>query len=187
MISKTTTAIDLIVNEISSFIDPYRKKYSYSKYGWMPPHITLLFPFKHPDDLTKEIIENLKSHFSNIEPFYYKFYKVNYFPEVAYLSPSPDKAFIDIMKGVMRLFPDCKPYGKKCINPPPPHLTFAKSGDPKKLKEIGDNFYIENKEKLDRVLKFSKIQLTLVENGQSSFICEIPLKKKGNGRLASPV
>lgn len=105
-------------------ISKWREKYDKVVLRGIPSHITLLFPFKNPRQISQEIIQKLKGIFSSVKQFPFILDKINTFPKVIFLDPNPREEFIKLTEAIVHVFPENPPYeGKyKSINP---HTTIA--------------------------------------------------------------
>ncbi len=91
----------------------------------IPAHITALFPFVPPGELTKAVLDQLSLLCSTLQPFEYELVEIDRFPEAVWLRPSPDDEFRSLTRSIWRAFPDFPPYGGQFPDSQP-HLTVAK-------------------------------------------------------------
>ena len=120
---------------IEDKVAKWRKKYVESALHGMPPHITLLFPFKNPKEINTEVINKLKTIFSKITPFSYSLIGINTFPSVIFMEPLEKERFIKLTKKLLKMFPDTSLYGNEFsgINP---HLTIARIDNRKEFNHV---------------------------------------------------
>jgi len=107
-----------------SIVGKWREKYDPVALHGVPPHITVIFPFKNPDLINDKIINLIRKFFSKVKQFQLSLVRINTFPGVVYLEPEPKEKFIDLIKGIVNIFPENPPFeGKfeKII----PHLTIG--------------------------------------------------------------
>ncbi len=132
------TILLIPVPESETIVGKWRKKYDPSEIHGIPAHITLLFPFKNPQDINSVVIHQLKNLFIKVKKFSFTLSKINTFPGVIFLEPEPKDPFISLTEEIARLFPENPPYEGKfdTINP---HLTighkFNKQVDINKVQE----------------------------------------------------
>ena len=72
----------------------------------MPAHITLLYPFKPPDEIGDAAIEKLNQCFAGFRAFDFTLATIRRFPGgVLYLAPEPDESFPTAHHGGLGLLP----------------------------------------------------------------------------------
>ena len=71
----------------------------------VPPHVTVLFPFLPPVDLTPDVRRRLAAIARSHEPFEVAFRGVGRFPTVVYLEPDPPVPFEALTAAVARRSP----------------------------------------------------------------------------------
>ena len=90
----------------------------------MPAHITILYPFMPPDEITPAVLAELREFFAQFAAFEFTLPELRRFPKVLYLAPSPAEPFKALTHAVVERYPDYPPYGggySEVI----PHLTIA--------------------------------------------------------------
>jgi 2'-5' RNA ligase len=94
----------------------------------VPPHITILFPFRAVvDTATADRVEGLCRQIISFDA---TFSSVGRFPgEVVWLCPEPSARFTAIIRTFANEFPDCPPYGGEFPDIVP-HLTVGVGLDP---------------------------------------------------------
>src|SRR3989344_979692 len=97
----------------------------------IPSHITLLFPFKNPKEITSKDIEKLKE-ILNVNKFKFSLTRINTFPGVVYLEPTERKKFISLTMKIFNAFPNYPPSEGKFLPDIIPHLTIG--------HELGERF-----------------------------------------------
>jgi 2'-5' RNA ligase len=91
----------------------------------IPGHITLLYPFVPPNELTTEVRRGLRHLFARVAPFDFSLADVRRFGDATlYLALSDETPFRDLIARVVRAFPDRPPYGG-AFDDTVPHLTIA--------------------------------------------------------------
>jgi len=116
------TAIVIAVPVLSDLLRPWREV---SAPKGVPPHVTLLYPWKTPP-LSDTDIDLVRAAIANVVPFSIRFGDIARFPEgVLYLKLEDETQVLTLMKAIHSAFPDTPPYGGKFPNPIP-HLTLAK-------------------------------------------------------------
>ncbi len=106
-----------------------RTRYDRSARSGMPPHVTLIYPFVAPDDIDGRLLKELKGFFGSVEEFKVRLNGVGGFPGVVYLMPEPRERFVELVTGLMKLYPHVPPY-RGAFQSVIPHVTLAESTDP---------------------------------------------------------
>jgi len=123
------SALIVAVPEAAGAVDDWRERTSYAKpSSGVPPHITILSPFKPPADIDDVLVDELRAVFDAFERFAFELGAVRQFPGVLYLAPHPAEPFARMTEAVWRRFPDCPPYGGT-FDSIVPHLTTAEGDD----------------------------------------------------------
>lgn len=107
-----------------SIAGKWRKKYDPVALHGIPAHITVLFPFKNPEAIDEKILNLIRNYFSIIRQFEFKLVRINTFPDVVYLELEPKKKFIELTKGIVKIFPENPPFGGM-FEGITPHLTIG--------------------------------------------------------------
>jgi len=104
----------------------------------IPPHLTLMFPFLPPPDLTGPKIDELERLIKRAKSFDYRLTRVSEFEQgVVYLAPEPAAPFVALTREIGRHF-ELLPFGGEFGEEPVAHLTVAVQASPSVRKEIGD-------------------------------------------------
>jgi hypothetical protein len=62
--SQIESALVVLVPEAEPLVKPFRDWYDPSAAAGAPAHITLLYPFKHPDEVDQTVLDDLSELFS---------------------------------------------------------------------------------------------------------------------------
>lgn len=131
---KLQSSIDLHFKKLETLISPWHSKLETTQKG-IPPHITLLWPWKNPP-IESNDIETLKTILKDTKPFSITFDKIEYFQNgTIFLACEDVRTIQKIMKKIFEAFPECKPYNGEFQNPTP-HVTIAKIPDQTALPQI---------------------------------------------------
>ncbi len=131
---KLQSSIDLHFRELKKLISPWHSKLETAQKG-IPPHITLLWPWKNPPIQSNDI-ETLKTILKDTKSFSVTFDKIEYFQNgTIFLACKNVEMIQKIMKKIFDAFPECKPYNGEFQNPTP-HLTIAKVPDQTVFSEV---------------------------------------------------
>lgn len=107
-------------------LERLRKRWDRAAGLGVPAHITVLFPFLHPADLTVDVRRELATIAARHEPFRVRFDRVGRWPSVVFLAPEPADPFARLTQEIARRFPGYPPYGG-AFDEVVPHLTIAEN------------------------------------------------------------
>ncbi len=133
------SALVVLVPEAEALVQPFRDEHDPAAAIGVPAHITLLYPFLPPEELTSAVEEELKQCFAHFEPFGYSLTQVRRFPGVLYLAPEPNVTFRDMTLEIWSSFPERPPYGGRHPDIVP-HLCIAQLEDEEKLDRVAADF-----------------------------------------------
>jgi 2'-5' RNA ligase len=134
------SALVVLVPEAEALVKPFRDRYDPSAAVGVPAHITLLYPFKPPDEVGGAVLDNLRHGFARFAPFRFSLGSIRRFPsEVLYLVPEPDEPFRQLTLAIWDWYPEAPPYGGKWRDIVP-HLSVANLADEQQLDRIADEF-----------------------------------------------
>jgi 2'-5' RNA ligase len=123
------SAVIVPVPEAEPYVRRQRFRYDSVALRGVPAHITVLFPFVPPGQVSDAIIRSLREALSKFAAFSFSLARLERFPEgAAYLAPDPSEPFVRLTYAVTGRFPHYLPYGgahAKVI----PHLTAAQLPD----------------------------------------------------------
>jgi hypothetical protein len=131
------SALIIPVPEVESVVGPLRLEYDRAARLGVPAHFTLLYPFRSPQGIDREI-KMLQELCASIKLIPFSFTEVRHFPATAYLHPNRPEAFTQIIRTLMKMWPDCQPYGG-AFHDIIPHLTVADQVDDETLRAIEDS------------------------------------------------
>lgn len=118
------SAVVVCVPEAEPIVAKWRGRYDPSAAVGVPAHITLLYPFVPPAELSAEVERDLEAELATVAPFDVTFHRTNRFGEqVLFLDPDPDRPFLDMIRRVSTRF-RLSPYGGTIpLAEVRPHLT----------------------------------------------------------------
>jgi 2'-5' RNA ligase len=138
--SSIESALVVLVPEAEALVKPFRDQYDLSATVGMPAHITLLYPFKAPNEVGSVVLHNLRHRFARFAPFRYSLASIRRFPVgVMYLVPEPDEPFRRLTSAIWDWYPETPPYGGKWPDIVP-HLSVANMADEQRLDRVADEF-----------------------------------------------
>jgi 2'-5' RNA ligase len=134
------SALVVLVPEAEALVKPFRDRYDPSAAPGVPAHITLLYPFKPPDEIGSAVLDKLRQGLARCAPFRFTLASIRRFPaEVLYLAPEPDEPFRRLTLAIWDWYPETPPYGGKWPDVVP-HLSVARLADELRLDRVADEF-----------------------------------------------
>ncbi|MDX9953221.1 MAG: 2'-5' RNA ligase family protein [Anaerolineae bacterium] len=173
------SALVIFIPEAESLIQDFRDRYDPSSTG-IPAHVTLLYPFKPPAELTAEVLATLQELFSQHPGFTVTFQEFQEFPDVLYLAPSPAEPFRQLTELLANRYPETPPYGG-AFTEIIPHLTLAQAGAAQGLAAIAAQFREFAATRLPIQARVDTISLLDNAGGHWSLRAQFPL-----GRIQPP-
>jgi 2'-5' RNA ligase len=132
MSQQLESALVVLVPESEALVKPLRERCDPSAALGVPAHITILYPFKPPDEVSPDVTSALEGLFGMFFPFAFSLTELRTFPDVLYLAPEPSEPFVALIKAVSALFPETPPY-RGDFTDIIPHLTVAHYEDDEQL------------------------------------------------------
>jgi 2'-5' RNA ligase len=117
------SAIVVLVPQAEALVRSVRLHYDLAP-ARVPAHITVLFPFKAPTELTPAVVADLRQLFARFGPFSFSLSELGTFPDTLYLVPTPGEPFVELTRAVYERFPESPPY-EGAFDEIVPHLTLA--------------------------------------------------------------
>ena len=133
------SALIIAVPEAEPLVKSFRERFAPSAAVGVPAHITILYPFKPPHEITPAVHVELRQFFAQFSAFEFTLAELRCFPEALYLIPSPDDRFRSLMRAVYERYPETPPYGG-VFSEVIPHLTIADVKQATQLDEIEREF-----------------------------------------------
>jgi 2'-5' RNA ligase len=123
------SALLVPVPEAEPSVQRHRFRHDSVALRGVPAHITVLYPFVHPDVMTDATAQSVRDVLARFPAFSFRLSRLERFPEGAvYLAPEPAEPFMRLTEAFGDEFPDYPPYGgihAELI----PHLTVAQDPD----------------------------------------------------------
>jgi 2'-5' RNA ligase len=164
------SAVILPIPEVEPIVGPRRLQYDAAARLGVPAHVTLLYPFR-PADTVSDEIKTLREICASIPAFSFSFIEVRRFPATVYLHPDKSEMFAQITEALVKLWPDCKPYGGAFADIIP-HLTVADKQEVKTLTEVESFLRLQLP---IRCVAREVLLLTCDEAGMWSTVASFPL------------
>lgn len=123
------TGFVVAVPEAEPLVGALRSRFDPSAAVGVPAHITVLYPFMPPAQLTPEVLAHAADVLRGLAPFHFQLARVERFPGVLYLAPEPAALFVALTEALVRAFPAFPPFGgvhDRIV----PHLTVAQGDEP---------------------------------------------------------
>jgi 2'-5' RNA ligase len=118
-------------------VGPWRERYDPTSHRGIPAHITVLAPFRAPDQIDDTVIDRLDEiAAATSAPWAVSLVEVRAFPDAVWLRLDPIEPFEALSAAVWSAFPDCPPHGGRWIPPLPLHVTLAQDSDPARVEEL---------------------------------------------------
>jgi len=155
------SALVVLIPEAEDLVGCFRDRFDPSAAAGVPAHVTLLYPFKAPAELTPAVAESLTQIFSTVRPFEISLAQVKTFPTVLYLAPHPDEDLRRLTRTIVKQFPETPPYGGE-FDDVIPHLTVAQADDAQHLATIAADFESKAKDKLP--IRSTVSEVCLIDN-----------------------
>jgi diadenosine tetraphosphate (Ap4A) HIT family hydrolase/2'-5' RNA ligase len=155
------SALIIAVPEAEPLVREWRERFDSSARVGVPAHITILYPFIPPDEITSAVVAELRDFFAACAAFEFTLPELRRFPDVLYLAPSPAEPFTALTHAVVERYPDYPPYGGS-FPEVIPHLTIADVDDAEKLANIEREFRQQHGVRLP--VKATASEALLIEN-----------------------
>jgi 2'-5' RNA ligase len=123
------SALIVPVPEAEALVGAWRERYDDSARTGVPAHVTLLYPFLPPEDVTGADLDRLASLFAATPATRFVLSAVRRFSRgVLYLAPEPEEFLRELTTRIWALYPHRPPYGGAFADVIP-HLTVAQVAD----------------------------------------------------------
>jgi 2'-5' RNA ligase len=130
----------ILVPAAEELVRSFRDRYDPAAKAGMPAHITLLYPFKPPDEIDGVVLDTLRQSFLRFPPFRFSLATINQFPgETLFLVPEPEDPFRELTLGIWGCYPETPPYRGR-YSTVVPHLTVADRVGEQRLAEVAREF-----------------------------------------------
>ncbi|MDT7555423.1 MAG: hypothetical protein QOI16_4207 [Pseudonocardiales bacterium] len=118
----TETAVLALVPEAEPVVGEHRRRLDPTTAAGVPAHVTVLYPFVPPGEITTATVAALRATVAPAAPFACTFSATGWFGEdLLWLAPSATASFSELTALVWRAFPEQVPYDGE--HEPHPHLT----------------------------------------------------------------
>jgi hypothetical protein len=155
------SALGITVPEAEPLVKELRDQFDSSAAVGVPAHITILYPFMPPNEITPAVLAELRQLFAQFSAFEFTLPELRRFPTVLYLAPSPAGPFKALTQAVVERYPAYPPYGGG-FDEVIPHLTIADVDEAEQLDDIEREFMQQHGAQLPVKAKASEV--LLIEN-----------------------
>jgi hypothetical protein len=155
------SALIIAVPEAEPLVMEWRERFDWSAAQGVPAHITILYPFLPPEQITPEVLADLREFFAQFPAFEFTLPETRRFPSVLYLAPSPAEPFKVLTQAVVDRYPEYPPYGGEYTDVTP-HLTIADRLTAEQLDNFEREFLKEHGAQLP--VKSRAHEVLLIEN-----------------------
>ena len=121
MSEPSQSALVVLVPQAEALVRSVREQHGLM-FSQVPAHLTVLYPFKPPQEITAGVIADLRRVFARFAPFPFALSGLGTFPEALYLIPMPGEPFVELTRAVYQQYPETPPYGG-VFDEIVPHLT----------------------------------------------------------------
>ncbi len=168
------SALVVLVPEAERLVKRFRDRYDPSAVVGVPAHVTILYPFKPPDELTADVLATLQDLILSLPGFNVSFQEIQEFPDVLYLAPMPAGPFQHLTEIIVGAYPETPPYGG-AFTEIIPHLTVAMAGDGQRLDEVAAEFRQVAGKELPIHARVDTVSLLENSNGYWKVRAQFPL------------
>ncbi|RZF24489.1 2'-5' RNA ligase family protein [Paraburkholderia sp. UYCP14C] len=156
----STSAFIVEVPAAESAVAELRSRFDASAALGVPAHVTVLFPFLSPDEITSDILRQAQAVLSSVKAFEFSLTSIGRFAITTYLAPDPSEPFVALTTALVERFPIFRAYGGAHAGIVP-HLTVAHGN-----AEIADSAALELEHRLGELapIRTCCSSVTLLEN-----------------------
>src|SRR3954453_10895915 len=106
-----SSALVIVIDAAAAF-DSVRRDFARATFEHgIPLHVTLLYPFAPAEELSEELLADLRSFFAATAAFDFDLARIAAWPDVVYAVPEPDAELRRCMQALFRRFRQWPPYG----------------------------------------------------------------------------
>jgi 2'-5' RNA ligase len=132
------SALIVTVPEAEPVVAPHRELFDQAASWGVPAHVTVLFPFLPPAEISAHVLDTLGRAAATVPAFFVAFDRLGWFADrVVWLAPSPASPFLRLTAAVTARFPGVRPYDG-AFEEVVPHLTVGHDHPVDVLKAAGE-------------------------------------------------
>ncbi|MEU7850184.1 2'-5' RNA ligase family protein [Micromonospora parva] len=178
----TQTALIVPIPEAEEAVGRFRASLDRAASWGVPAHVTVLYPFLPPQQITEQTVAALRDTIAGVPRFDVALTHVDWFGDaVLWLAPQPDRQFRDLTSAVWQRFPEAPPYAG-AHSDVVPHLTIGHDADKPVLTHAAETVaaYLPIHAAVDRV----RLIAGTPDVSPWHTVCEFPLGAPGTGLQA---
>jgi hypothetical protein len=123
------------VPEAESLVGRHRAALDPAAAWGVPAHVTVLYPFLPPEEITEDVRRTVLDVLAAIPAFDIEFSRICWFDDtVVWLAPEPAERFRDLTRAIWQRFPQAPPYRGAYGDAVTPHLTISQDGPPEAMR-----------------------------------------------------
>jgi hypothetical protein len=107
----STSAFVVEVPAAESAVAELRHRFDATAALGVPAHVTVLFPFMSPDEITPDALRQAQGALSVVRAFEFSLTMIGRFATTTYLAPDPPQPLIALTTALVERFPMFGPYG----------------------------------------------------------------------------
>lgn len=129
------TAIVAVIGDAERIVSRWREQHDPAAQEGMPAHVTVLWPFVPPSQVSTSLVEELEDIVSDEPTFDVSFRDLGWFGDtVLFLRPEPSAPFNRLTEAIVQAFPEFLPYGG-AFESLVPHLTIGEGAKRRQLEQ----------------------------------------------------
>ena len=133
------TALLLPVPAAEPAVSHHRARLDEAPRDGVPAHVTVLYPFLPPAEISEPLLASLGRLFAGFAAFEFTLDRIGWFgEEVVWLGPRDPAPFSALTSAAFTAFPCCPPYGGQHAVVVP-HLTIGHVGGPQALRAAAES------------------------------------------------
>ena len=126
-VDPTRSALIVGIPEAEPAVAALRSRLDRSAATGVPAHITVLFPFLPPQQLTPQVLAAVRLIAAGVPRFFLTLDRIGWFGDrVVWLAPEPAEPFRELTNRIAARFPEAQPYDGE-FTEVVPHLTIGHS------------------------------------------------------------
>ncbi len=138
-VEPSQSALIVVVPEAEPVVGPHRAALDPAAAWGVPAHVTVLFPFLPPGELTGGTLTAVRDVVATVPAFDVTFGRVRWFGDTTvWLDPAPAEPFQHLTRAVWDRFPQAPPYGGEYGDGVTPHLTVGHQAPRDALQAAAD-------------------------------------------------
>ncbi len=155
---KIESALIIAVPKAEPLVKAWRERFDPSAAVGVPAHITILYPFMPPGEITPAVLTELHDLFARFSAFEFTLPELRRFPKVLYMTLSPAEPFKALTRAVVEHCPKYPPYAGEFAEVIP-HLAIVDVDKAAQLDDIECGFMQQHGMRLPVKARASEVRL----------------------------